>query len=496
MAGAWRRQANSSPGPVVRRTGDALAVAWETPRVDIPEPRYARSGNVFVGYQVFGAGPFDLVVVPGFLSNIDFGWQFESWRNYYGALASFARVLLFDKRGTGISDPVPGAATFEERMDDVRAVMDAVGSEKAALLGTADGAALAALFAATYPERTAALILNNPIVRGRWAPDYPWGTRAEPESAASYADGWGSRAWNEQEIGEDIPGRVGDEQFARLMESYTRLCASPTTFASLVGLSLAIDVRDALSSIQAPTLVTSAEPPRREFSDTGAMPPTRAEASHYVASRISGARFVELAPGDPIVWALDQREAVGLFREFLTGAWQAGAWESAGPDRVLATLLFTDIVNSTEHAAEVGDARWRDLVQRHHALVRQELLRYRGREIDTAGDGFFASFDGPARALRCAAAIVAAVPELGLDVRAGVHTGECEIIDGKPGGLAVVVGARISSVAQPGTVFASSTVRDLVAGSGILFEERGAYDLKGVPEPWALHEVVDVEARD
>jgi class 3 adenylate cyclase len=376
--------------------------------------------------------------------------------------------------------------------------MDAAGSEKAALLGTADGAALAVLFAATYPERTAALILNNPIVRGRWAPDYPWGSRAEPESAASYAEGWGSREWNAQEIAEDIPGRVGDDQFAQLMESYTRLCASPTTFASLVELSLAIDVRDALSSIRVPTLVSSLEPARRsEFSETGGpMPPTRAEASRYVASRISGARFVELAPGDPIVWALDQREAVSLFKEFLVGAWQAGAWKPAEPERVLATLLFTDIVDSTARAAEVGDARWRDLMQRHHALVRQELLRFRGREIDTAGDGFFASFDGPARAVRCASAIVATMPEIGLEVRAGVHTGECEIIDGKPGGLAVVVGARISSAAETGTVFASTTVRDLVVGSGIVFEERGAYDLKGVPGSWTLHQVVDMDARN
>ncbi len=226
------------------------------------------------------------------------------------------------------------------------------------------------------------------------------------------------------------------------------------------------------------------------------MPPTRAEASRYVASRISGARFVELAPGDPIVWALDQREAVSLFKEFLVGAWQAGAWKPAEPERVLATLLFTDIVDSTARAAEVGDARWRDLMQRHHALVRQELLRFRGREIDTAGDGFFASFDGPARAVRCASAIVATMPEIGLEVRAGVHTGECEIIDGKPGGLAVVVGARISSAAETGTVFASTTVRDLVVGSGIVFEERGAYDLKGVPGSWTLHQVVDMDARN
>ena len=464
--------------------------------MDKPDTSYARSGNVFVAYQAFGAGPFDVVVVPGFLSNIEFGWEFESWRNYYGTLASFARVILFDKRGTGISDPVSGAPTVEERMDDVRAVMDAAGSERAALIGSTDGAAMAALFAATYPERTAALVLNNPLVRGRWAPDYPWGTRDDPDSAASLADGWGGRVAIEEAIAQGIPCRVGDEEFARLMQSYTRLCASPTTSANLMGLKLEIDVREALSTIRVPALVTHVETSRHaQAPDPDELFPRRVEASRYVAARVPGARFVELALRDPIVWAVDQREALALFREFLTGAWQAGAWEPAEPDRILTTLLFTDIVNSTERAAQLGDARWRDLVQRHHALVRQELVRFRGREIDTAGDGFFASFDGPARGLRCASAVVEGVSELGLEARAGVHTGECEIIDGKPGGLAVVVGARISSMAPSGAVLASSTVKDLVVGSGITFEDRGEYELKGVPGAWKLHAVVDVQAR-
>jgi class 3 adenylate cyclase/pimeloyl-ACP methyl ester carboxylesterase len=453
-----------------------------------PDTSYARSGNIFVGYQAFGTGPFDLVVVPGFLSNIEYGWQFESWRNYYGALASMARVLLFDKRGTGISDPVQGAPSVEERMDDVRAVMDAAGSERAALIGSADGAAMAVVFAATYPERTAALILNSPIVRGRWAPDYPWGSRNEPESAAYFADDWGGRESVEALIAEDIPGRAGDDEFARLTQSYLRLSASPTTFANLLAWNLAIDVREALQIIRMPTLVTHLAPPQRGDDNV-----RRVEESRYVAAQVPGARFVELPPGDQIVWAVDQGPGLALFEEFLTGAWKTGAWERAEPDRVLATLLFTDIVNSTVRGAELGDARWRDLVQRHHALVRQELLRFRGREIDTAGDGFFASFDGPARAVRCASAIVAAVPELGLEVRAGLHTGECEIIDGKPGGIAVVVAARIASIAPSNTVVASSTVRDLVVGSGIAFEQRGEFELKGVPGAWTLHTVVNVE---
>jgi class 3 adenylate cyclase len=464
--------------------------------VEKPDTSYARSGNLFVAYQVFGAGPFDVVVVPGFLSNIEFGWEFESWRNYYGTLASFARVILFDKRGTGVSDPVSDAPTAEERMDDVRAVMDAAGSDRAALIGSADGAAMAALFAATYPDRTAALVLNNPFVRGRWSADYPWGARDDPGSAASFADGWGGRQAIEQQIAEDMPGRVGDDEFTRLMQTHQRLCASPTTFAKLLSLSLELDVREALPIIRVPTLVTHFDPSRHpQAIAPGDLLTTSVEASRYVAERVPGARFVELALTAPIVWAVDQREPLALFREFLTGAWQAGAWEPAEPDRILTTLLFTDIVNSTERAAQLGDARWRDLVQRHHALVRQELVRFRGREIDTAGDGFFASFDGPARGLRCASAVIDAVSELGLEARAGVHTGECEIIDGKPGGLAVVVGARISSIAPSGVVLASSTVKDLVVGSGITFEDRGEHELKGVPGAWNVHAVVDVQAR-
>ena len=296
----------------------------------------------------------------------------------------------------------------------------------------------------------------------------------------------------EELIAETIPGRAGDDEFARRMAAYLRLCVSPTTLAKLSELTFAIDVREALSTIRAPTLVTHLDPPRLEgddLADTDNLFSRPVNASRYVAEQIPGARFVELAPGDPPIWAVDQSGPLALLREFLSGAWEAGAWEPAEPDRVLATLLFTDIVGSTERAAELGDARWRDLVQRHHALVRQQLVRFRGREIDTAGDGFFASFDGPARAVRCASAIAAAVPELGLDLRAGLHTGECEIIDGKPGGFAVVVGSRIASVASSGEVFASSTVKDLVAGSEIAFEDRGEYELKGVPGTWRLHAV-------
>ncbi len=463
--------------------------------MDKPDTYYARSGNVYVAYQVFGKSRFDLVVVPGALSNIEYGWEFESWQNFYGTLASFARVLLFDKRGTGISDPVPGAPSVEERMDDVRAVMDAAGSERAALMGALDGAAMAAVFAATYPERVAALVLNNPVVRGRWASDYPWGSRDERDwaTAATIAASWGSiEAVREQVIARTMPGRAGDEEFVRLMASYLRLGASPTTATKLYEMAFAIDVREALATIRAPTLVTHIDPPGRGHDDPLAH---TVEASSYVAERIAHARLVELARGDPPLWAVDQSEALALLRGFLTAAWEAGAWEAAEPDRVLATLLFTDIVGSTERAAELGDAGWRELVQRHHALVRQELVRFRGRELDTAGDGFFASFDGPARAVRCASAIAEGVPELGIDIRAGLHTGECELIDGKMAGLAVHIGARVAAAAAPGQVLVSSTVKDLVAGSGIAFEDRGEHELKGIPGTWSLHAVVTTEHR-
>jgi class 3 adenylate cyclase len=458
-----------------------------------PLTHYARSGNLYIAYQAFGDGPFDLVIVPGALSNIEFGWEFESWRNWYGTLASFARVLLFDKRGTGISDPVVGAPPLEERMDDVRAVIDAAGSERIALMGSRDGAAMAALFAATYPERTAALVLNNPEVRGRWAPDFPWGSRDQPDSAAAVASWFGTPEDVKRTIVAFQPGRVGDEEYARLTASYLRLCASPTTFANLVEMNLAIDVREALPAIRAPTLVTHHDRPQPagEEHHGGPLLSSRVDASRYVAERIPGARFVELPPGDIPIWAAtaEQTEPLAVIREFLTGAWKAGAWEPAEPDRVLATLLFTDIVGSTKRATELGDTRWRELLQEHHALIRRELVRFRGRELDTSGDGFFASFDGPARAVRCACAISDAICGLGLDVRAGLHTGECELIDGKVGGVAVHVGARVAATAAPGEVRVSRTVKDLVAGSGLEFDERGSHELKGVPGEWELFAV-------
>jgi class 3 adenylate cyclase/pimeloyl-ACP methyl ester carboxylesterase len=458
---------------------------WETSHVR-PQTRYARSGDVYIGYQVFGDGPFDLVVVPGALSNVEYGWELESWREYYGELASFARVLLFDKRGTGISDPVVGTPTLEDRMDDVRALMDAVGSERAALMGSSDGGGLAALFAATYPERTAALVLYGPVVRARWAPDFPWGRKegdVPPEIGARYA----SPESIEAEIANFIPSRQGDSEFARWLSAYVRLSASPTTNAALIRMNLEIDVRSALSAIRAPTLVLHRSPTgERSF---GPLMLMDAAASRYVAERIPGARFAELPPGNGPVWAGDFADYVSHVREFLDDAWRDAAWEPSEPERVLATVLFTDIIGSTVLAADLGDARWREILQQHHALIRRQLTRFRGHEVDTAGDGFFASFDGPARAVRCACAITDAVRELGIEVRAGLHAGECELIDGKVGGVAVHIGARVAGTAEPGEVRVSSTVKDLVAGSGLEFEERGTHELKGIPGEWQLFAV-------
>jgi class 3 adenylate cyclase/pimeloyl-ACP methyl ester carboxylesterase len=450
-----------------------------------PQTRYARSGDVYIGYQVFGEGPFDLVVVPGAMSNIEYGWELESWGDYYGTLASFARVLLFDKRGTGISDPVVGgAASLEERMDDVRAVMDAAGSERAALMGAADGAAMVALFAATYPERTAALVLQTPMVRGAWAPDYRWGARDEDEFEPFLS----TPEDVEETIAVSIPSRRGDERFAEWLASYLILTASPSTALSHTRMNLRIDVREALRTIRAPTLVTHRVTPEGEPT-RGALLPNDPDASRYVAGRIAGARFVELPPGDLPPWAGDFGNLVAVVRDFLAGAWEAGAWAPGEPDRVLATLLFTDIVGSTARATELGGTRWRELVEQHHAIVRRQLARFRGSEVDTVGDGFFASFDGPARAVRCACAIVDDIRELDLEVRAGLHSGECELIDGKVGGVAVAMGARVAGTADPSEVRVSRTVKDLVAGSGLEFDERGRHELKGIHGEWELFAV-------
>ncbi len=440
------------------------------------ETRYALSGDVHIAYQVTGDGPFDLVFVPGFVTHMELQWKMPGFPDFLNELGTVARLIRFDKRGTGMSDPVSGAPSLETRMDDARAVMDAAGSRRAAFYGLSEGAAMSILFAATYPERVAALAVRSCSPRTMWAPDYPWGRseeayRLETEQAL--------RVYVDRDEARTVVRRIGmksDEEVEAYID-LLRYGASPGMLAALYAMNREIDIRDVLPTVHVPALVMHG-------SDDQIVP---VDAGRYTAQRLRAARFVEiaglghLALGGPLADRMkDELEG------FLTEVWEAGGWEEAEAERMLATVLFTDIVDSTTTAIELGDRRWRELLERHNALVRRELLRYRGREVDSAGDGFLATFDGPARAISCAAAIVEGVRELGLTVRAGLHTGECEIADGKVAGIAVHTGARVAGEAGAGEVLVSSTVKDLVAGSGIAFVERGAHELKGIPGEWQL----------
>jgi pimeloyl-ACP methyl ester carboxylesterase len=448
--------------------------------VDVPETRYARSGDVSIAYQVTGDGPFDLVHIPPIASHVELSWQVPGIAHFNRRLAAFSRSIRFDKRGTGMSDPVAGAPTLETRMDDVRAVMDAVGSERAALLGVSEGGPMSLLFAATYPDRVWALVLAGSYARVLWAPDYPSGIREDVyvermeqgQRRRLQSDEWAVEAAERLAPSADEEGKLA---FARVL----RHSASPGAWAALSRMNMEIDVRGVLSAIRVPTLIIN------RSGDAEAV----VGGSRYLAERIPGARHVELPGADHAVFAGDPEPYLVEIERFLEEAWDERAWEEDESDRILATVLFTDIVDSTARAAQLGDARWRELVQTHHGLVRRQLVRYRGTEIDTAGDGFFASFDGPARAIRCACAISEGVRDLGIEIRAGLHTGECERIDQKVGGIAVNIGARVASEAGAGEVLVSSTVKDLVAGSGIQFWERGTAELKGVPGEWRLYAV-------
>jgi pimeloyl-ACP methyl ester carboxylesterase len=440
-----------------------------------PETRYARSGDVNIAYQATGEGPRDLVYVPGWASNIELMWEEPAMARFLSRLASFSRLILFDKRGTGLSDRVSNneLPTLEQRMDDVRAVLEAVGSERAALFGHSEGGNMCVLFAATYPERTAGLITLGCFAKRRDPDeDYPWAPTAEDreQAVADCEQNWGHL--RPEDIEYYAPSRVGDEQFVRNLERYLRRGASPGAAAALLRMNSHIDVREVLPTIRVPTLV---------LHRTGDRDVDIAEG-RYIASKIPGAKFVELAGADHWISAGDTDVIADEIEEFLTGTRPA-----PDPDRVLATVLFTDIVGSTERTAELGDRRWRDLLGTHDAVVRRELERYQGREVDTAGDGFLATFEGPARAVRCAISLGDAVRELGLELRAGIHTGECELDGQKVRGIAVHTGARIASLAAPGEVLTSSTVKDLVAGSGLRFEDRGVHELKGVPGEWRLY---------
>ena len=428
------------------------------------ETHYAKSGDVNIAYQVAGDGPRDLVVVPGWISNIDLFWDEPHVAQFFERLASFSRLILFDKRGTGLSDRVLDMPNLETRMDDVRAVMDAVSSERASLFGWSEGGPMCALFAATYPQRTTALIMSGSYARRMWAPDCTWGTPRETWDAFldSLVRDWGGTMG----LDERAPSLAGDAQFRDWWARFVRQSASPSAGRAIWSMIADIDVRHVLPAIRVPTLIIHNTGDRN----------VPVEHSRYMAERIPGAKYVELPGIDHAPYAGNSDMILDEIEEFLTGVRRGPE-----PDRILATVLFTDIVDATRKAVELGDRRWRDLLEAHHALVRERLVQFRGREIDTAGDGFLAAFDGPARGVRAARAIVDGVKRLGLEVRAGLHTGECEVSGSKLTGVAVHIGARIAALARGGEVLVSNTVKDLVAGSGLMFDDRGLQTLKGVP---------------
>jgi class 3 adenylate cyclase len=428
-----------------------------------PQTRYAKSADVNIAYQVVGDGPVDLVYVPGWVSHVELAWELPDLALGFERLASFSRLILFDKRGTGMSDPVPASElpTLEQRMDDVRAVMDAVGSERAAIFGASEGGNMSMLFAASYPERTTALCTFGSTAKRIRSTDYPWApTWEERKQAFAQVE----HQWTSGLEWEDVAPSLDPAGLAELSRYYRR-CASPGAAVALMKMNTHVDVRDVLPSIRVPTVVM------HQFGDRDA----NVEEGRYIARHIPGARFVEFPGGDHSWWTQDRDAILDEIEELVTGVRPAPE-----PNRVLATVLFTDLVRSTERLSDLGDRDWAHLLRRHHAAVRRELERFRGREIDNTGDGFFAMFDGPARAISCAVAIRDIVHELGLEIRAGLHTGECELFGDKIAGIAVHVGARVAGLAGPNELLVSSTVRDLVSGSGIAFEDRGESDLKGI----------------
>jgi class 3 adenylate cyclase len=433
-----------------------------------PEIRYARSGDVAIAYHFYGEGPIDLVFVTGFVSNIWYGLENPLVRRLYERIGRFARLIRFDRRGTGLSDRPRDVPTLETRMDDVRAVMDDAGSERAVIFGTAEAAPMTALFAATYPERAGALVMYNGYAKAVWSPEYPWARTAQEwrRELGEIERGWGSEEFFDRLLHRSYASVAEDPEFRAWFVNIMRLGASPGAALTVHRMAMDADVRDVLPAVRVPTLVLH----NRSMGDH----------ARFMAERIAGSKRVELPGDDLTTWTAQTLpdEIEDFVRE---------AWGEREPETVLSTVLFTDIVASTEHAVAVGDHAWRELLERHDSLVRGHLDRFRGRELDTAGDGFFATFDGPVRAIRCASAIASCLEELGLQVRAGLHTGECEVMGDKVGGIAVNIGARVAARAKPGEVLVSSTVKDLVAGSGLSFEDRGAAALKGVPGEWRLY---------
>jgi len=438
-----------------------------------PKTHYAKSDDVHIAYQVAGDGPLDLVWVPGWFSNIEANWERPEMAYYLDRLSSFARLLMFDKRGTGLSDPVSvtNPPTIEQRMDDVRAVMDAVGSESAALIGLSEGGPMSMLFAASYPQRTTALVLTGTFARALTDDDYEIGMDA---SAVRPMIDAMADAWGEGLIVQFAMPSADNEETRRAMGEYERSAASPGMARALMLLAMEIDTRPVLDAIRVPTLVLHRTEDRL----------IPVEMGRYLADHIPGAKMIELPGEDHVPWYGDTDRFVDEIQEFLTGARRV-----AEPNRVLATVMFSDIVGSTQRAAEVGDRRWREVLDRYFELALRQIERFGGRQVKTIGDGILATFDGPARAIRSATSIASSVRSVGLEVRAGLHTGECELTESDVGGIAVHIGARVADLAAPGEVLVSRTVRDLVAGSGLVFVDRGEHELKGVPGPWQLFAV-------
>jgi class 3 adenylate cyclase len=452
--------------------------------MEMPETRYAETADgVSIAYQVVGDGPVDLVWIPGFVSHIEFAWTHPPLARLYRRIASFCRLILFDKRGTGMSDRVAPAyyPDFETRMIDVQAVMDAAGSERAVILGLSEGGPMAMLFAATYPERTVALVAYGETPRYAWAPDFPWGETDEQMEAVIADDRarWGTNPWAAEALRSwAAPSLAGDEREVAFLATIARLGASPGAGETLSRMNHEIDVRAVLPTIRVPTL---------EIARRGdPLPPP----DGYTAKLIPGCTYVALPGDDHLPWAGDAEALVGSIERFVRSVRD----EEAEFSRVLCTVLFTDIVDSTTQAAAMGDRRWREVVDEHDRIVRGQIARYQGREIKTMGDGFLATFDGPARAIRAATSSADAVKRLGIEIRAGLHTGECEILGDDVGGLALAIGARVGAKARASEVLVSRTVKDLVAGSGLAFEDAGEHELKGVPDRWRLYRVVSGQA--
>lgn len=437
-----------------------------------PETRYAKSGEVNIAYQVVGEGEVDLLFVPGWVSHIEYAWEEPTFAPFLERMASFSRLILLDRRGTGLSDPVDQLPTLEERMDDLVAVLDAAGSERSFLFGISESGPMCILFAATYPERTAGLLLCNTFATNMRSEDHPWAMSHEAWDQLQQLvdESWGTG------ITARIfaPSRADDEAFVRSWARFERRAVSKGAMRKIFGMISDTDVRRVLPSITVPTLVV------HRTGDQG----TRVEGGRYLAEHIPGASIVEVPGKDHFPWVGDTEAILEEVEQFVTGTRSA-----AQPERILATVLFLDIVDSTRHLAEWGDRRWRELLGQFYSILRENLEQSRGREIDTTGDGLFAAFDGPARAIRCACRASKAIGSLGIAIRAGLHTGECDVIGDKLSGIAVHVGARVCAAAGPNEVLVSSTVKDLVAGSGLRFEDRGFQELKGVPDEWRLYAV-------